>query len=193
MASTTPRLGRPREFDEDDAARAAMQAFWRRGYHATSLTDLTEATGLHRGSLYGAFGDKHGLLIAALERYAEDALAKMDGELASGDTPLDGVLTYMRAQADQAATGRGCLIANTALELLPGDDEVAETLLAYQRAVEDRLTAALTKARLAGARSPRASARHLLAVTKGLWELGRTAQDPRPLREIVDVAMDGLT
>jgi TetR/AcrR family transcriptional repressor of nem operon len=190
MASTAPRIGRPREFDEDDAVRAAMQAFRRRGYHATSLTDLTEATGLHRGSLYGAFGDKHGLLLTALERYSRDALAQMDGELAGGASSLAGVRRYLRAQAEQAAGGRGCLIANTALELLPGDDEVAAAVEAHQRAVEDRLAAALKQA---GLKSPRIAARVLLAVTNGLWELGRTKPDARRLREIADAALDGLS
>ena len=62
-------VGRPRQFDVDQTLDAAMRAFWARGYEATSMADLMAATGLHKGSLYQAFGDKHALFIEALKRY----------------------------------------------------------------------------------------------------------------------------
>lgn len=55
-------VGRPRQFDEEQVLDAAMKAFWAKGYESTSLADLVEVTGLHKGSLYQAFGDKHTLL-----------------------------------------------------------------------------------------------------------------------------------
>ena len=55
-------MARPRTFDEADVVEAARDQFWNRGYAATSVDDLTAATGLGKGSLYGAFGDKHSLL-----------------------------------------------------------------------------------------------------------------------------------
>jgi TetR/AcrR family transcriptional repressor of nem operon len=76
----TPR-GRPREFDTDAAIERAMGVFWSSGYHGTSLPDLLEATNLSRGSLYAAFGDKHGLFLRALDRYIGEALTRLDTEL----------------------------------------------------------------------------------------------------------------
>ena len=61
------RRGRPREFDAEETVDRAMRTFWRRGYRAVSMTDLTEATGLGRASLYGAFGDKDALFRQAAE------------------------------------------------------------------------------------------------------------------------------
>ncbi|MFX5555055.1 helix-turn-helix domain-containing protein, partial [Acinetobacter baumannii] len=72
--------GRPREFDIDLAIERAMQVFWSSGYHGTSLPDLLAATRLSRGSLYAAFGDKHGLFLRALDRYLDEALARVDRE-----------------------------------------------------------------------------------------------------------------
>lgn len=63
-------MGRPREFDETSVLDAAAAAFRRRGYAATSIDHLVEATGVHRGSLYGAFGSKHGLFLRVLEAMA---------------------------------------------------------------------------------------------------------------------------
>ena len=59
-------VGRPRQFDEGEVLDAAMQAFWANGYEATSMADLMSVTGLHKGSLYQAFGDKHRLFVASL-------------------------------------------------------------------------------------------------------------------------------
>ena len=59
-------VGRPREFDEKAALEAAMDSFWQKGFEATSLADLCACTGLHKGSLYQAFGDKHQLFMRAL-------------------------------------------------------------------------------------------------------------------------------
>lgn len=60
-------VGRPRQFDESSAVDAAAAVFRRRGYAATSVDHLVEATGVHRGSLYGVFGSKHGLFLRVLE------------------------------------------------------------------------------------------------------------------------------
>src|SRR5262245_60704412 len=64
-------MPRPRTFDEDQVIEDAMQLFWSRGYEATSLTDLTATLGVHPGSLYRVFGDKHELFLRALDRYRD--------------------------------------------------------------------------------------------------------------------------
>src|ERR1700730_15623897 len=63
--------GRPREFDANDALQRALQVFWKKGYVGTSLSDLTEAMGINRPSLYAAFGNKEQLFRRVLELYFE--------------------------------------------------------------------------------------------------------------------------
>src|ERR1700692_1987824 len=63
------RMGRPRSFDVEKALDRALQVFWRKGYEAASLSDLTKAVGVNRPSLYAAFGDKETLFRKALDRY----------------------------------------------------------------------------------------------------------------------------
>src|SRR5687768_2471443 len=65
------RPGRPRAFDEQAALEAALGVFWRKGYEGASLSDLTEAMGINRPSLYAAFGNKEALFRRVLERYAQ--------------------------------------------------------------------------------------------------------------------------
>ena len=74
-------MARPRKFDESDVVAAARDEFWSRGYVATSVDDLTSVTGLGKGSLYGAFGDKHGLFLRALDDYIGIALDGVRAQL----------------------------------------------------------------------------------------------------------------
>lgn len=102
-------MGRPRGFDESAVVAAATGPFLQRGYEATSIDELVAATGLHRGSLYKAFGSKRGIFLAALQRLVHDKLPRAAAGL---DDPAD------------AATLDLLLVA--ALELAPHDQEVRD-------------------------------------------------------------------
>ena len=125
-------VGRPREFDPEIVLDAAMQAFWAKGYEATSLSDLMAATGLHKGSLYQAFGDKHTLFVEALKRYLSDMRRMKNEVVARASTPLDGIRAITHGMLDIADDDcncpRGCLAINTLVELAPHDGEVQDVL-----------------------------------------------------------------
>src|SRR4249919_2456754 len=76
-ATPTKRRGRPRAYEPDIALGKALDLFRKQGFAATSLDDLSEATGMNRPSLYGAFGDKRELYIKSYQRYREEARAAM--------------------------------------------------------------------------------------------------------------------
>jgi TetR/AcrR family transcriptional repressor of nem operon len=124
-SSRLPR-GRPREFDIDAAVERALDVFWSHGYHGTSLPDLLAATNLSRGSLYAAFGDKHGLFLHALDRYIDDSLVRLDTELDTRKDALEGLCTCLDGYVDRTsgiAGERGCLVVATAMELAAHDTE----------------------------------------------------------------------
>src|SRR3546814_16775561 len=81
LSLCTPVKGRPREFDVGDALAAALRVFWSKGYEGASLTDLTEAMGIARPSLYAAFGNKEALFRKAPDIYEEEKLASVRGAL----------------------------------------------------------------------------------------------------------------
>ena len=111
-------MPRPRTFDETDVVAAARDEFWSRGYAATSVDDLTSATGLGKGSLYGAFGDKHELFLRALNDYIGTALDGVRTQLRDPEfSAYDRLTRHIRAQvkaiaADKARRGRWQAFAN---------------------------------------------------------------------------------
>jgi TetR/AcrR family transcriptional repressor of nem operon len=87
---------------------------WRRGrtgqdlcWRRSSLPDLLQATRLSRGSLYAAFGDKHGLFLRALDRYIDDALARLDAELDPRESALAGLRTRVAGYVERTSGVRG--------------------------------------------------------------------------------------
>jgi TetR/AcrR family transcriptional repressor of nem operon len=124
-------VGRPRQFDEGAVLDAAIEVFWRQGYENTSMADLLKATGLHKGSLYQSFGDKHTLFITALRRYIENLRTEMSGILLSADTAIEGMRAAMRRAVmmyRDDSHSRGCMILNTLVEQGSHDEEIMQLL-----------------------------------------------------------------
>ena len=191
--------GRPREFDTDAAVERAMGVFWSRGYHGTSLPDLLAATNLSRGSLYAAFGDKHGLFLRALDRYIDDALARTDRELDPGKNALAGLRSCLVGYVDRTsgiAGMRGCLVVATAMELAAHDAEVAQRIQRFLKGMETRMTAALARARAAGELAegvePATAARLLLCLLEGMRVVGKTAPDRALSQTMVETVINRL-
>ena len=124
-------MGRPREFDIDEATDQAMQAFWRSGYGGTSLSDLMTATGLEKGSLYKAFGSKEGLFLAALDRYLAAGVTHMESIVRTAPTAVDAMRDILATVTEncsgkQGATG--CLAVNATIDSDDGPDKAAQRL-----------------------------------------------------------------
>ena len=187
--------GRPRSFDTEAAVERAMNVFWTRGYHATSLPDLLRATKLSRGSLYAAFGDKHSLFLLALDRYIADAHIRMDIELDPRRDPIEGLRAYLAGYVDRnsGANGRrGCLLVATAMELAGRDADVDRRIGRFFRDMEARVAGALSRAKAAGQLAdgvePSSAARILVCFVEGLRVVGKTA----PTRIISQATVDAF-
>lgn len=147
-------VGRPREFDTEKVLEAAMRAFWANGYESTSLTDLVEATGLHKGSLYHAFGDKHTLFLQSLKRYLADMRAQKTVTLRGASSPLEGLRACAHSMLDIADDDPncpgGCMAINALVELAPHDTEVQKILAAHNDSMRGSLKKAVTAAQEQG-------------------------------------------
>ncbi|UFZ04698.1 TetR/AcrR family transcriptional regulator [Bradyrhizobium ontarionense] len=177
-----------------------MDVFWSHGYHGTSLPDLLEATKLSRGSLYTAFGDKHGLFLRSLDRYIDDALARLDTELDSRQNALAGLRACLDGYVGRTSGAkgkRGCLVVATAMELVAHDVEVEKRIRRFFTTMERRLADALARARaegeLADGVEPLSAARILLCLVEGLRVVGKTGIDRTVWQTTVDALFDRFT
>ena len=103
----TPTLGRPREFDIDEAVEDAIEVFRSHGYHGTSVQDLIDGTGLARGSLYKAFHDKRTLFLTALDHYTAASLQRVADGLASPGSARVAIRETLLGYARRAAAQQG--------------------------------------------------------------------------------------
>ena len=189
-------MSRPREFDVDVALERAMQAFWTKGFEATSMDDLCAATGLGRSSLYAAFGDKQALYAQALERYEEAAAARITATLAQSRSVKKGIAAFVERIIDDIVAGpgrRGCFIGNCAAELMRGDRNGAERVRRSLDRVEATFRDAFVRAKARGELSAKsdvaALARFITAGIQGLRLLGKTNPDREVLEDVAEVML----
>lgn len=181
-------MSRPRSFDEDQVLDGAMRAFWAKGFDATTLDDLEAVTGLGRGSLYGAFGDKRALFLKAVERYVGHAIERHATELdpARGKAAIVGFFTAVCRDATDCARAPGCMLTNCAVELAARDADVAARVDAHLTALENRLVrvvqAAQARGEIAAERDAVGLARVLIAALQGIQVLAKARPDGSWLR-----------
>ena len=146
-------MGRPRQFDDDTVLEAAMTTFWSKGFEATSVADLVQATGLNRASLYGSFGPKQDVMAEALAHYDRTRVEPMLEMLRVGG--IDGILGFFSQFATLAAespdmAALGCLLVNTTTEAATINPAFAAATGRYRRRLAKAMCAAVEGAVSAG-------------------------------------------
>jgi len=140
-------VGKPRKAEPEAALAAAMNAFWEKGYESTSMSDLTEATGLHKASLYQTFGDKHQLFISALKLYFKKS-SKAQKESRNGEeNPITAIRNSVDTTIDQCAEGKGCLAVNSLIEVAPFDVEIDRILKQFRQHLDKHLAGLVDEAK----------------------------------------------
>ncbi|MDA0161564.1 TetR/AcrR family transcriptional regulator [Solirubrobacter ginsenosidimutans] len=191
-------MARPREFDEEAVVRAARERFWDAGYAATSMTDLSEATGVGKTSLYGAFGDKHALFMRIFDEYSTGAVKSAEAELDGSDAgAFERIRAYLLANASgSAGNPRGCLLARGTSELANADPEVAARAKCAYEGLSAVFARAVEGAQRAGdldpSTDPRAVGDLILAVHRGTEALGRGGAEEPALRTLVETFLASL-
>lgn len=179
-----------RQFDESLALDKALALFWQKGYAATSMQELAEATGVQRGSLYNAYGDKATLFLRVFDVYRERFVGQMREAL---DKPKvrDALRSFFGCVIASMTTGmptRGCLSTKTAVGTEDLDGPMREVLKALlddiEQALFDRLSREDQQAQLA--LPPRQAARLIVTFTRGLVVVERVYQDEKRLRSVAD-------
>ncbi|MGY4625146.1 TetR/AcrR family transcriptional regulator [Bradyrhizobium sp. USDA 4486] len=191
-------MGRPREFDAETALDRAMEVFWRHGYEGATIAQLTEAMGINPPSLYACFGNKEGLLKAALDRYTKLRGVWMD-EVVAAPTAREVAERMLMGIADKQtdpANPPGCLLVQGGIACGTGSENVPFELAARRAQNEDQLRERFVRAKAEGdlkdTSDPAALARYVSAVSVGMGVMASSGADREALRQVASVAVQAV-
>jgi AcrR family transcriptional regulator len=191
-------MGRPREFDAETALDQAMEVFWRHGYEGATIAQLTEAMGINPPSLYACFGNKEGLLKAALDRYTKLRNVWMD-EVVAAPTARDVAERMLMGIAEKQtdpANPPGCLLVQGGIACGSGSENVPFELAARRAQNEDQLRDRFVRAKAEGdlkpSSDPAALARYVSAVSVGMGVMASSGADREALRQVANVAVQAV-
>ena len=185
-------MGRPREFDEDEALAKIMDVFWEKGFEGTSMSDLETATGLRKGSLYAAFGDKRAMYRKSVELYGRTAIDESVAVLTGVDAPERRIGKFLQAPIDAVAVAndrRGCFLCNASIDQAAVDPETQRSVTGSFERLGGVLEKVLSELGTIDNSRRRAVAQHLLSVYFGLRVLAKAGQPVRMLKAAREAAL----
>lgn len=180
----------------DEALDKAVRVFCERGYHATSIADLTAAMELTSGSVYKAFKDKRAVFLAAFDRYKTVRDAQLRAAIdkgASGRERLRNALDFFAASSHGGQGRLGCLVVGGAAELATFDEEIAQRVTGSLERSEAMLGELIRRGQADGsiplALDSRATARLMLCVLQGMRVIGKAGRSKKEMQAVADAAL----
>jgi len=195
VVNCTTHVGRPRAFDMDTALEKALEVFWRKGYDGTSLSDLTDAMGINKPSLYAAFGNKEQLFLKAIELYESRPCAFF---LPALEKPTafqvaEHMLYGAAMNMADSNTPQGCVVVQGALSCSEAAASVKEALINRRVEGEQKLKARFDQAIIDGDLPANTDtdvlARYLGTVMQGMAIQANNGATPEQLRQIAQMTL----
>jgi AcrR family transcriptional regulator len=188
-------MGRARAFDADEALDRAMTVFWSKGYEGTSLSDLTQAMGINRPSLYAAYGNKQELFRKALERYGEGP-SSYERKALEQPTARKVAESLLRGAADvqtDPRTPAGCLAVLGTTYCAEDSSPIGKIVIAFRRAGQAAICERFERARAAGDlpadADPKELTDYLSTVVCGMAVQAATGATREDLERVIDLTM----
>ena len=180
------------ELTRERILEVACSLFNTRGFNATTISDLVEATGMQKGSLYFHFAGKDDIAREVLREATEEFMAFLDKALA-GNNPGLALDSFFRSALNKhLATGfvGGCLFGNTALEMSDSNPEFARAIERvfdnWTQKITDTVGSAQTTGQIRDDIKSGQLACHIIATIEGGIMMSRLKKDERPMRECLD-------
>ncbi|PKH07029.1 TetR/AcrR family transcriptional regulator [Moritella sp. Urea-trap-13] len=193
--SHTNCVGRPKGFDIDDVLTKALAVFWAKGYEGTSLTDLTQAMGINKPSLYSTFGNKEELFLKVVDLYEQRPCGYFTPALeeATGKAVITAMLNGAAKSLSDRSNPQGCMIIQSALTGSDASESVKQALIErrcnHQNALKMRLEAAQQQGDLSTKYSAESLAHYLATIIQGMTIQATNGISPAELQRIADLAL----
>ena len=185
-----------RQFDEKEMIATALDVFWRKGLHDATMQDLAVATGVQRGSLYNAYGDKEAIFQRAFDQYAGQLVEACSKALAEGDdiaTRLRNFLDLLIVNMTTGSPPRGCLTTRTALDVAISSEAVRQRVQGMLSRLEQLVAQAISSATEKHlAINAKRLARVVVTFTRGLAVMERAGYSRKQLRETAATFVDAM-
>ena len=192
-------MPRTKTFDENEVLNKAMELFWKKGFHATSLQDIVETLGINRASLYNTYGDKMQLFRSAIDQYLSGNYSRLETVLSSEENVHEAFRRLFEGALEQACNDpekKGCFLVNIAAEFVPGPAEISNILQQNRRAITDifkkRLHRGQREGQLAESLDCGALASFLLTQHYGVMAISKTAMGQEEMQKVMNIALDSL-
>ncbi|SDR10657.1 TetR/AcrR family transcriptional regulator [Pseudovibrio sp. Tun.PSC04-5.I4] len=188
-------MARPQSYDKDTLAAKALVAFWKSGYHATSMDDLVHETGVSRHGLYKEFGDKKGALLKSFDLYQSAIVSPAFERVEREAATMNEIVVYFEHQISLAEKdglpGRGCFVANSATEIAPHDTDVRQKIDEHFDRLRHGFASALKNSLPANSdKKTDHIAETMVVFATGLWSLSRVISDGTQLRVTVETFLN---
>ena len=186
-------MPRTKEFEAEEAIEGAMEAFWEKGFKGTSLSTLTNATGLHKGSLYGAFQSKEELYVLCLDAYMKRLRTSFfDGS----ESARDYLKRFFKGMVHSQTADKGCLIMNTCLEFSEESGPLPSKAKKYLNEIQQHFVTILEhgikEGEFSSSLNVKQCSERLLALGFTLKEMGKFVKNKTFLQNIANGVLSEL-
>jgi TetR/AcrR family transcriptional repressor of nem operon len=186
------------EFNEEQAIQRAMEVFWEKGFHSTSLRDLTEAMKINSSSLYNTIGDKQELFVRCVKHYTEIRKNDLQKRLQHSGSPLTALVNYINDAVDVIINGdNSCMAVKTAFEVATNDQRVKDILRADSDYAYGFLYSlikeAMDQGEIATKEDPELLADYFISTWTGWYESYILHKDPVKIRKMAQYFIKQLS
>ena len=192
-------MPRTKTFCEEEVLNKAMELFWEKGFHATSMQDLVDRLGINRASLYDTYGGKDALFEKAFARYRKNGHHWLQQLFESAPNVRAGFGLLFEQAINETASDvkrKGCFVVNTTTELLPGSDLIQDTLVKHQKVMEqlfvDYVQLGIDQGELSELKNAQEIGLMLYAFYNGLRVLGKVDTNQDKYQKMVKSALSVL-
>ena len=192
-------MPRTKQFDEKEVLKNAMELFWEKGFHATSIQDLVSHLGINRASLYDTYGGKDELFNTAFETYRQQAGDFLKSVFEKESSVKEGFRSLFYQAVDegiQDCSRKGCFVVNTTTEMVPGDESLQKVIEGHVKKISqvfaDEIQKGIDTGELSPSKNPEEIGMMLLTFYNGLRVIGKVSTDADSLKNMVETSLSVL-